>query len=65
MRLGDLRQTVCDGVGSGLGRLVEPLARSRRGHLLAHQVEFAPVKEFPSNLVTGIEPDRAARGMKS
>jgi len=30
--------------GSGLGRLVHALARSWRGHLVAHQVEFAPVK---------------------
>jgi len=56
--LAELRQTVYQGFGSGLGRLFHPLARSRRGHLVAHQVEFAPVKQFPSNLVTGIEPDR-------
>ena len=62
MRFGDLRQTVYHGVGSGLGRLVHPVARSGRGHLVAHQVEFAPVKEFPSNLVTGIEPDRRSQG---
>ena len=40
-----------------MGRLVDPLARLWRGHLVAHQVEFAPVKELPSNLVTGIEPN--------
>ena len=40
-----------------LGRLVHPLAGSGRRHLVAHQVEFAPVKEFPSNLVTGVETD--------
>jgi len=54
----DLRQAVSDGIGSGLGRVFDSLARSRCGHFVAHQVEFAPVKEFPSNLVTGIEPDR-------
>ena len=37
--------------------MFDSLARSRCGHFVAHQVEFAAIKEFPSNLVTGIEPD--------